>query len=61
MKYKKLSFGKNNAKIGRKHENPRDRKIGPITESLTSIVKLPDDFDEKGFMSQTLIEKYGLK
>ena len=49
------------SQIGKKHENPRDRKIGPITKSLTGIVKLPDDFDEKDFMSQVFTEKYGLK
>ena len=59
MKYKKLGFGKNNAKIGRKYENSRDRKIGPITKSLTGIVKLPDDFDEKEFMSQVVENKTG--
>lgn len=26
-------------------------KIGPLTQSLTGIVKLPDDFDEKEFIS----------
>ena len=49
------------SQMGKMHENPRDRKIGPITKSLTGIVKLPDDFDEKDFMSQVLVEKYGLK
>ena len=48
--------------MGRKQqENSRDRKIGPITESLTGIVKLPDDFDEKEFMSHVFAEKHGLK
>lgn len=36
------------------------RKIGPLTKSLTGIVKLPDDFDEKEFMSDVFAEKYGL-
>ena len=49
------------SKVGKKRESPRDRKIGPITESLTGIVKLPDDFDEKDFMSQVVEEKHGLK
>ena len=49
------------SKEGKKRESPRDRKIGPITESLTGIVKLPDDFDEKEFMGQVFEEKYGLK
>ena len=62
MKNKKLSSGQNNVKRGRKqHESPRDRKIGPITKSLTGIVKLPDDFDEKDFMGQVFAEKYGQK
>ena len=49
------------SKVGKKRESPRDRKIGPITESLTGIVKLPDDFDEKEFMSYVFAEKHGLK
>ena len=49
------------SKVGKKRESPRDRKIGPITKSLTGIVKLPDDFDEKEFMSQVFVEKHGLK
>ena len=36
------------------------RKIGPLTKSLTGIVKLPEDFDEKEFMSDVFTEKYGL-
>jgi hypothetical protein len=43
------------------YESPRERKIGPITKSLTGIVKLPDDFDEKDFMGQVVVEKNGLK
>ena len=35
-------------------------KIGPLTKSLTGIVKLPADFDEKEFMSGVFAEKYGL-
>jgi len=34
--------------------------VGPLTQSLTGIVKLPEDFDEKEFMSDVLTEKYGL-
>ena len=49
------------SKVGKKREGPLDRKIGPITESLTGIVKLPDDFDEKEFMSHVFAEKHGLK
>ena len=35
-------------------------KVGPLTKSLTGIVKLPENFDEKEFMSDVLTEKYGL-
>ncbi len=35
-------------------------KIGPLTKSLTGIVKLPDTFDEKDFMSEVLAKKYGV-
>ena len=36
------------------------QKVGPLTKSLTGIVKLPEDFDEKEFMSEVFTEKYGL-
>ena len=36
------------------------QKVGPLTKSLTGIVKLPEDFDEKEFMSNVFTEKYGL-
>ena len=36
------------------------REIAPITKSLTGIVKLPEDFDEKEFMTDLLSEKHGL-
>ena len=36
------------------------QKVGPLTKSLTGIVKLPEGFHEKEFMSDTFIEKYGL-
>ena len=36
------------------------QKVGPLTKSLTGIVKLPEDFDEKEFMSGVFSEKYGL-
>ncbi len=35
-------------------------KIGPLTKSLTGIVQLPPDFDEKEFMGEAFAEKYGL-
>ena len=49
------------SRMSGKHDTSRDRKIGPITKSLTGIIKLPDDFNEKDFMSQVFSEKYGLK
>ena len=36
------------------------QKVGPLTKSLTGIIKLPEDFDEKEFMSNVLTEKYSL-
>jgi hypothetical protein len=48
------------AKSRLKAQRPAGQKIGPLTKSLTGIVKLPDDFDEKEFMGQVLDEKYGL-
>ena len=36
------------------------QKVGPLTKSLTGIVKLPEDFDEKDFMRDIFTEKYGL-
>ena len=35
--------------------------IGPMTQSLTGIIKLPDDFEEKEFLSQIFTEKYDLE
>ncbi len=35
-------------------------KVGPLTKALTGIVKLPENFDEKEFMSDVFAEKYGL-
>jgi len=35
--------------------------IGPLTQSLTGIIKLPDDFEEKEFLSQIFTEKYDLE
>ncbi len=35
--------------------------FGPITQSLTGIIHLPDGFDEKEFITQCLAEKYGIK
>ena len=35
-------------------------KIGPLTKSVTGIVNLPDDFDEKEFTGLAIREKFGL-
>ncbi len=35
--------------------------IGPLTKSITGIVKFPDDFDYKSEVGDILAEKYGLK
>jgi len=52
-------------KMSRRHRKSRSKTtkttIGPLTRSLTGIVSLPDDFDEKEFMSRVFVEKYGLK
>ncbi|OGV34715.1 MAG: hypothetical protein A2020_00250 [Lentisphaerae bacterium GWF2_45_14] len=42
-------------------ENAKHNKIGPLTRSISGIISLPDDFDEKEAMSEILSEKYGLK
>ena len=36
------------------------QKVGPLTKSLTGVVKPPEGFDEKEFMSDVFTEKYGL-
>ena len=42
-------------------EEPHPQQpLGPLTKSLTGIVKLPADFDEKEFMSDVLAQKYGV-
>ncbi len=48
------------AKAKRSTRRNSSQKIGPLTKSLTGIVKLPDDFDEKDFMSEVFTKKYGL-
>lgn len=35
-------------------------QIGPLTKSLSGIIKLPDDFDEKQFVENALADKFGL-
>ena len=42
-------------------EQSAHREIAPITKSLTGIVKLPEDFDERDFMTDILSEKHGLR
>ena len=49
-------------KMSKRHTRTRSKStIGPLTRSLSGIVQLPDDFDEKEFMSRVLMEKHGLK
>jgi hypothetical protein len=36
------------------------QNVGPLTKSLTGIVKLPKDFDEKEFINDVFTEKYNL-
>ena len=49
-------------KMSKRHTRTRSKStIGPLTKSLSGIVRLPDDFDEKEFMSQVLMERHGLK
>lgn len=36
-------------------------KIGPLTRSISGIISLSEDFDEKEEMAGILSEKYGLK
>lgn len=40
---------------------PRPNKIAPLTQSLSGLVTLPDDFDEKEFMSELMSAKHGGK
>ena len=45
-------------------ENPVEaphNKIGPLTRSISGIITLPDDFNEKDMMADILAEKYGVK
>lgn len=48
--------------MSNRHKRTRSKsKIGPLTRSLTGIVQLPPDFDEKEFISRVFMEKCGLK
>lgn len=33
--------------------------LGPLTQSLSGVVTLPENFDEKDFMSDILAKKHG--
>lgn len=35
-------------------------KIAPITESLSGLVKLPENFDYKEFIANNLLQDYGI-
>ena len=48
------------AKVRLSEEPNPEQQLGPITQSLVGIVKLPDDFDEKKFMGEVFTQKYGL-
>ena len=49
-------------KMSKRHTRTRSKStIGPLTRSLTGIVRLPDDFDEKEFASRAVLEKNGVK
>ena len=54
-----VNFIKAKAKMSAAQDDFSQR-VGPLTESLTGIVKLPKEFDEKEFMSNVLSEKHGL-
>lgn len=34
-------------------------ELGPLTKSLSGVVTLPENFDEKQFMADVLAEKHG--
>lgn len=40
------------------HSNKSKSKITPLVESLSGVIDLPDDFDEKRAYAEFLIEKY---
>jgi len=42
-------------------ENTKLNKIGPLTRSISGIISLPKDFNEKELLTDILMEKYGLK
>ena len=49
-------------KMSKRHTRTRSKStIGPLTKSLSGIVRIPDNFDEKEFMSKVFMEKHDLK
>ena len=49
-------------KMSKRHTRTHSKTpIGPLTRALSGIVRLPDDFDEKEFMSKVFMEKHDLK
>jgi len=42
-------------------ESTKLNKIGPLTRSLSGIISLPGNFNEKEAMAEILSERYGLK
>ena len=54
-----VNFVKSKNRILSEQRAPRE--IAPITKSLTAIVKLPENFDERDFMTDILSEKHGLR
>ena len=54
-----VNFVKSKNRILSEQRAPSE--IAPITKSLTGIVKLPEDFDERDFMTDILSEKHGLR
>lgn len=54
-----VNFVKSKNRILSEQRAPRE--IAPITKSLTGIVKLTEDFDERDFMTDILSEKHGLR
>ena len=43
-------------------ENPSAAHgIGPLTRSLSGLIKLPEGFDEKEAVAEILAEKYGVE
>lgn len=41
--------------------NTKRNDIGPLTRSISGIISLPDNFNEKEEMAEILSEKYGLE